>query len=158
MDRSSTLAPLGTHRLRLLGCLGGDTPRAPGYFEPTAGEDVVGAFERHVRRLVAEWGHQTDGTTVSLLAAARLLSGELGAAATIVATFPPTPIKLDHGAGYCRTAHLAALRAALPLPPALAEPALWLAGSETQAALLRWLEAEGSRLVWQPAEGVYRLG
>jgi hypothetical protein len=43
MDRETILAPLGLQRLRILDCLGGNEPRAPGYFDVQSGVDIFTA-------------------------------------------------------------------------------------------------------------------
>jgi hypothetical protein len=155
MDRTTWLSPLGTQRLRLLECLGGNNPRAPGYFIPEGDADVLGAFRHYVQRLSGQWAAETDDLTVSLLAAARLLTGDLSAAGVIVDHLPAKPTKLDHGAGICLVMPLHALSTALPLPRELVDTSRWLAGSPEQAALAAWLAEHREDLRWAEAEGVY---
>jgi len=101
----------------------------------------------------------TDPTTRALVGAARLLTGDLSGAGTIVENLPVTPVKLDHGMGYCLTASQSSLRVALPqLPTSLQDTSRWLAGSAEQAALRTWLEQQASQLVWDEPRGVYVLG
>jgi hypothetical protein len=157
VSRAAQLSPLGTQRLRLLDCLGGSTPRAPGYFAPPADANIFAAFHDHVAQMSRQWGSQSDPLTVSLLAAARLLIGEVDAAELIIDRFPARAVKLDHGAGICTVMPLYSLHSALPLPRELAETRLWLAGSPEQAALRAWLVEHRATLRWIEAEGVYKV-
>jgi hypothetical protein len=157
MDRTARLAPLGFHRLRLLDCLGGNSPHTPGFF--AAGEDdIFSAYRHHVQALWARWGAEPDVSMQSLLAAARLLIGDLAAAHVIVNNLPETAFALDHGAGFCVVAPLHALRAALPLPQELADTTLWIARSAEQEALRAWLTRHGRELHWDETAAEYRLG
>jgi len=157
VNRAAHLAPLGIQRLRLLDCLGGNTPRAPGYFAPPADADIFAAFRDYAAQMSQQWGSRSDPLTVSLLAAARLLAGDVGAAEPIIERFPARPVVLDHGAGICTVMPLYALHSALPLPPELAQTRLWLAGSSEQAALRAWLAEHRAKLRWSEAEGVYEV-
>ena len=139
-DRTTCLAPLGSQRLRLLDCLGGNNRFAPSYFSPPSGVDVVEAFASYVAELSARWASETDPLAMSLLAAARLLTGDASAARVIVNRLPPTCPKLDHGAGFCLIVPQQALTATLPLPPELADTRRWLADSPEQSALRSWLD------------------
>jgi hypothetical protein len=103
VDRTAQFAPLGLQRLRLLECLGGNSPRLPGYFVPPDGVDILTAFRLYVERLSESWASERDAVVVSLLAAARLLTGDLAAADVVLDNLPATPIKLDHGAGAIMT-------------------------------------------------------
>ena len=116
MDRMSRLSPLGVQRLRLLDCLGGHSPKLQGYFQIDENEDIFAAFRNHVAWLSKEWAAETDPITISLVAAARFLSGDLDEANVVIDCFPAEAFKLDHGAGYCVVAPLYAVCAALPLP------------------------------------------
>ena len=60
--------------------------------------DVVEAFASYVAELSARWASETDPLAMSLLAAARLLTGDASAARVIVNRLPPTYPKLDLGA------------------------------------------------------------
>lgn len=155
MDRTARLAPLGRQRLRILDCLGGNNRWAPGYFEPDADTDIRIEFGRYVARMCAEWAGDADRMVHSLLAAARVLTGDLAAALVIVDGLPRAPIALDHGAGICVTAPMHALSAAVPLPSWLAETSRWLAGSPEQDALRAWLTEHSGHLRWVDADGVY---
>lgn len=159
MDRTALLAPLGRQRLRLLDCLGGNSPRAPGYFAPDADADVLAAFRRYVARMSELGRAEIDPHAVSLLAAARLLAGDLSAAGVILDHLPARAIELDHGAGFCLVVPLHALSTALPLPEDLTDTRRWLAGSAEQAALRAWLSLHqhGDDLRWVEAAGEYRL-
>ncbi len=156
-DRTTRLSPLGSQRLRLLDCLGGNTRFAPSYFSPPAGVDVVEAFASYVAELSARWASETDPLAMSLLAAARLLTGDASAARVIVNRLPPTYPKLDHGAGFCLTVPQQALTATLPLPPELADTKRWLADSPEQSALRSWLDQYEKQLLWDRSAVVYRL-
>jgi hypothetical protein len=154
-------AQLGARRLRIVSCLGGDQPRSPHAAAWTAARrgasDPISAF-----RMFAEHVHQacvsvTDPRVRSLVAAARLLAGNIGAAQDIVDHFPEHPPRTDHGAGYCLTAPSQALLHALPLPPDLQNTERWAAGSPEQARLHAWLRANGATLAWHPVEGKYTL-
>ena len=158
MDKKSDrLLPLGYQRLRLLACLGGDIPSAPGYFNPSSDADLFSAFRDYVARLSQRWSKETDPLSISLLAAARLLTGDLDAAMTILDHLPAKAVKLDHGAGYCVVMPQTALHTALPLPSTLADINLWLVGSPEQDQLRGWLTANRPRLVWDETDGIYRL-
>lgn len=156
MDRTAHLLPLGSQRLRALECLGGSSPQAPGYFAPAADVDIFDAFRRHVAQLSQQWAAETDPMTVSLLAAGRLLCGDLAAADIILDHLPAQAIKRDHGAGSCLVLPVHALATALPLPPTLADTRRWLAGSAEQAAVRAWLHEHRDALHWVEADGVYR--
>ena len=156
MDRASRLQPLGLQRLRALDCLGGNTPRAPGFFELAESDDIFAAFRTHTERLSRDWASASDPATVALLATARLLIGDLAAAEVILDHLPAQPIKLDHGAGKCLVLPFHALAAVLPWPADLTDTKRWLAGSAEQTALRDWLAAHRDRLRWLEADGVYR--
>jgi len=156
MDRTARFLPLGLQRLRALECLGGNSPQAPGYFAPAADVDIFEAFRRHVARLSQQWAAESDPMTVSLLAAGRLLCGELTAADVILDHLPAQMIKLDHGAGSCLVLPVYALATALPLPATLTDTRRWLAGSAEQTALRAWLNEHRDALHWVEADGVYR--
>ncbi len=157
MDRDARLSPLGGQRLRVLDCLGGNNRWAPGYFEPDTDADVFSAFRTYVARLSETWAAESEPSALSLLAAARLLTGELAAAHTIVDTLPAAPVALDHGAGVCAAVPVRALSTVLPVPPALADSRRWLAGSPAQAALRAWLSEHAAQLQWREAAGIYEL-
>jgi hypothetical protein len=156
---SERLEPLGYSRLRLLSCLGGDMPHLPQYFAPGPQEDAFAAFRGFVDRMVRLCADANDPMVRSLIGAAQLLTGDLSGADVIVEYLPATPVKLDHGAGYCLTASQAALSVALPqLPKSLQDTSRWLAGSAEQAALRTWLEQHASQLVWDEPRALYVLG
>lgn len=156
MDQAQ-LQPLGLQRLRVLDCLGGNTPRAPGHFAPAADAGIFDAFRDHVAALSRRWTAGADPTVLALLAAARLLCGDLAAAEAILDHLPAAPIERDHGAGLCLVLPFHVLAAALPLPRELAETRRWLAGSAEQGALRAWLAAHRGRLRWLEAAGAYAL-
>ena len=157
MDRAELLKPLGFQRNRLLSCLGADLPHAPSYFQPDPEADPFASYRRYVEGLSAQWAAASDRATLSLLAAARLLYGDLTAARLIVDHLPPHTIRTDHGAGICLLAPLYALHSALPLPESLRDTSRWLAGSAQQAALRSWIEEHGPKLHWNEVEGVYEM-
>lgn len=155
MDRTQRLNSLGPVRLRLLDCLGGNSRWAPGYFDPPPDANIFDAFRSYVQGLGAHWATLTDPPAVSLLAAARLMIGDLAAAREILERLPEKPIKLDHGAGQCLVAAPQTLRAVLPLPAELSDSSRWLAGSDEQKALLAWLSEHEPHLRWQEESGGY---
>jgi len=101
------------------------------------------------------WGTEADPLTASLLAAARLLTGDLAAADTIVDNLPAEPFKLEYGARFCPLAPLRALGAVLPLPANLGDTRRWVEGSAEQTALRTWLAEHRGKLRWVEADGVY---
>jgi hypothetical protein len=119
--------------------------------------DVFAAFRDFAQRMRRASVAETNGLVVSLVAAARLLAGEIEGAAIIVECLPAQPHRSDHGAGYCLVAPVAALRQALPLPADLEETKRWCAGTEDQARLRAWIQEHQARLVWQEREGRYTL-
>jgi hypothetical protein len=157
MERTEQLAPLGFQRIRLLECLGGHDPRLPGYFDPEPDIDIFAALRSHVAWLSQEWSAETDSTTVRLLAAARLLTGDVTAAQTIIDQLPANAFELDHGAGICLVVPFHALKTALPLPSELGDVRRWTAGSPEQTALQEWLTAHRDRLRWVETKGTYDL-
>lgn len=157
MDRTTRLSPLGLQRLRVLDCLGGNRPRAPGYFDPPADVDVFTAFSGYIARWSQECATDAYPLTISLLAAGRLLCGDLAAADVILDNLPAAPIGLDHGAGVCLVTPFYALNTALPWPAELRDSRRWLAGSAEQEALRAWLAAHRDKLCWDEPAGVYRL-
>lgn len=157
MDRAEILKPLGFQRNRLLTCLGADLPHSPSYAEPDASADPFAYYRHFVRDLNTQWAAATDRATVVILAAARLLDGEIGAARVVAVHFPEHPIRTDHGAGICLVAPFYALASALPLPEALRDTSAWLAGSPQQTALLAWLDERATSLRWNESAGVYEF-
>ena len=73
-NRTAQFLPLGYQRLRLLGCLGGDSPTMPGYFNPDPDMDIFEAFHHYVASMSQKWAAETDRITISLLAAAHVFS------------------------------------------------------------------------------------
>jgi hypothetical protein len=156
MDNKSTqLLPLGYQRLRLLGCLGGDSPTMPGYFNPDPDRDIFEAFRQYVASMYQKWGAETDRMTSSLLAAARVLTGDLDSAAAIIDQLPVNTNKLDHGAGYCIVMPQIVLKTSLPLPAELTDIYRWLADSAEQSALRIWLKQNHDKLLWNEKNAVY---
>jgi hypothetical protein len=151
VDENSRFAPLGLQRLRILGCIGGQSP-----FDPPADANVFDAFRSHMGELSKRLATETDWLTVSLLAAGRFLSGDLAAANLILDYLPTRAVELDHGAGICLVMPLYALATALPLPANLQETKRWVRGSPEQTALRAWLAEHRDKLQWIETEGVYR--
>jgi len=118
---------------------------------------IFTAFRDHVFRLSNEWSEEMDPYLISLLAAARLLSGEIAAAETILAHLPSAPIVRDHGAGFCRMAALYAMSAALPIPDEWCDTRGWVRGSDMEHNLQAWLRKHADRLQWKEEEGCYRI-
>jgi hypothetical protein len=155
-DPDGRLAPLGTQRLRLWSCLGGDLSLLPGTYDPKQQEDVFAAFRAVVEHAVRRTHAATDALTRSLVGAGRLLTGDLSGGIEIIEHLPAEPPVLDHGAGYCLVASVQALEAALPtLPRELAETSRWLAGSREQTALREWLARHRATLDWDELRAVY---
>jgi hypothetical protein len=150
-DSTSRFAPLGLQRLRLLGCIAGKCK-----FDPPADANIFDAFRSHIGQLSKRLARETDPLTVSLLAAARFLTGDLVAANIVLDRLPAHAIELDHGAGSCLVMPLCALSTALPLPANLQETKRWVQGSAEQAALRAWLAEHRDKLHWVEREGVYR--
>ena len=139
-----------------MSCLGGDSPRVPGYFDPNLEEDVFVAFRDFVTDVMRRSQAATDRLTRSLVGAGRLLSGDFQGAFEIVEHLPVEPPLLDHGGGHCLVASAQALAAALPtLPAELANTSRWLAGSREQAALREWLEQHRAALEWNERGATY---
>jgi len=157
MNRTEQMAVLGPLRSRILDCLGGNSRWAPGYWDPRPDADTLASFRTYVQGLGDRWGSLTDPTSVSLLAAARLLIGDITAAHDIIERLPDKPVKLDHGAGQCLVAAAQVLRASLPLPADLTDSTRWLEGSEEQARLKAWLAIHERALRWVEEQGVYLL-
>jgi hypothetical protein len=155
MDRFTRLSPLGLHRIRVLDCLGGNSPVAPGYFDLPDDTDIFRAFHEHLARMSELCAGDTNPLTVSLLAAGRVLMGDLAAADVILDNLPAEAFTLDHGAGICVVTPLYVLKSALPLPASLGDASSWVAGSGAQAALRTWLAEHRDRLRWVEADGVY---
>jgi hypothetical protein len=151
------LEPLGRTRWRILGCLGGDIPSFPQYLALAPGEDVFNAFRAFVRRMVQTSAAIDEQSTRALIGAARLFTGDIAGADEILDHLPATPVKLDHGAGYCLVVPMEALQMALPLPASLRDKSRLVAGSSEQAALRRWLEQHRGQLAWHEAPGEYHL-
>jgi hypothetical protein len=152
MDRLARIQSLGRQRARVIECLGGNGKLVRGaYFEPAADIDILDAYRTYVARMSAS----PDPLNTALLAAGRLLTGDLTAADVILDHFPATAYRLDHGAGICLVTPQNALKAALPLPSQLQDIDRWLAGSPEQAALRAWLTDHRDRLRWFDASGFY---
>lgn len=143
--------------MRLLDCLGGNSRGVPGYFDPAADINIFKAFGDYVVRLSQEWSAESDPLAISLLAAARLLSGDLMAAEVILDHLPASAVKLDHGASSCSVMPLYALSSALALPPDVSDTSRWTAGSAEQAALRAWLAKHREQLHWVEGTGTYQI-
>ena len=154
MDGFSRLLSLGRQRLRIFECLG--TSRfSPAYFEPDADADIFEAFHAFVARTSQLLAGDTCPISVSLLAAGRVLTGDLAAADVVLDHLPPDDFKLDHGAGVCSLAPLYALCAALPLPTDMKRTDRWRADAHEPTALRAWLASHRDKLRWVEAPGVY---
>jgi hypothetical protein len=156
-NRTSQFLPLGYRRLRLLGCLGGDSPTMPGYFDPAPDTDIFEAFRHYVASMSQKWAAETDRITISLLAAARVLTGDLDSAETIIDHLPVKAFKLDHGAGYCVVMPQTVLKTSLPLPSELTDIDCWLADSAEQSELRKWLKQHRDKLFWDEKNGIYQF-
>lgn len=156
-EYTQQLARLGTTRLRIVSCLGGDLPGLPQHLTLDAGEDAYEAFRRFVARMIETCAAERQPSTRALIGAARLLVGDLDGAEEILEHLPPAPVKLDHGAGYCLTLPVHALQAALPLPDSLRWAPNVLAASSEQAELRAWLERHEGSLVWDEPRGAYSV-
>jgi hypothetical protein len=155
MDRVTRLSPLGLQRIRVLDCLGGNNKRAPGYFEPPVDVDIFKAFATYVAQVSHLRAGDAHPLTTCLLAAGRLLTGDLAAADVVLDHLPTEAVRLDHGAGICLVTPLYALSVVLPLPAGLRNTDRWVAGSAEQAALRAWLAKHRNELRWIEAEGLY---
>ena len=153
--RGDDFLPLGINRFRILECIGGNDTRSAVFFDLPPGKDIIDAFETYFAALNQRDGFLAHRGTRLLLSAASLLSGNLGAADTILDELPAELIRLDHGSGYFLTAHLVALAVAVPFPENLRDTNEWLAGSATQNALRSWLAANRDTLRWNKIEGKY---
>ena len=155
--RTAQFLPLGYQRLRLLGCLGGDSPTMPGYFNPDPDMDIFEAFRHYVASMSQKWAVETDRITISLLAAARVLTGDLDSAEAIIAQLPINTNKVDHRAGYCIVMPQTVLKTSLPLPAELTDINRWLANSSEQSALRIWLKQNHDQLFWDEKNAVYQF-
>jgi hypothetical protein len=147
--------PLGYQRVRIFTCLGGDMEGLPSYFVPPEEVDIYEAFRMFVTREWGRWGDTTDPLSMSLLAAARLLIGDVAAADLIVDHLPAEPLSIS--VGKCLRAPHHALAVALPLPQHLKDTQRWAQGTPEQAGLRAWLAEHRDRLRWFEQDGVYRL-
>ncbi|HTS27322.1 MAG TPA: hypothetical protein VMH81_15705 [Bryobacteraceae bacterium] len=144
----SRMRPLGGMRCRVLSCLGADNPKLASFFDPPPGS----ALEEELRSYLERLHEAEEDPTVRRIAAAGLLTlGELRYADEIIRGLPQTPIRLDHGAGWCPLLPYSLAAELLPLPEALTNAKTWIAGTAIEADLMRWFEAHRERLVWDPA-------
>jgi len=152
MDRIARIQSLGRQRGRVIECLGGNSRLVRGaYFDPAADIDILDAYRAYVARMSAS----LEPLNMALLAAGRLLTGDLTAADVILDHLPAETYRLDQGAGICWVTPQNALKAALPLPSHLQDIDRWLAGSAEQAALRAWLGGHRGRLRWFDPPGFY---
>jgi hypothetical protein len=157
-ERAQRLARLGGSRLLILGCLGGDFPSLPQYFDPAPGEDVVIAFRTFVERCLRDATGDADRLTQSLLGAARLLIGDLSGADTVLAQLPEALRTRTRRLPPVLIAPAQVMIAALPLGSLDLGPAsAWVAGSSEQVRVRRWLDDHRSRLVWNERDANYEL-
>ncbi len=153
-----TLEPLGPFRQQVIACLRGDIGSRTRRFSPTDGDGLFDAFTRFVLAAEASAPASLDGVGKSILAAGRLLSGDLSGADRIIDLMPERPHVTEHGAGKCLLMPARVLRNILPLPNDVGNPDRWTAGSPDQAALREWLAEHRHQLRWMEIEGEYRLG
>lgn len=156
-DRLTQFGPLGMRRNLLLDCLGGHTPQAPGFLDPPPGVDILAAFRDHVEELSRQAVFQADPVTALLLAACRLLTGELAAADFILGHLPAEALELRFGQRYCPLMPFRTLTAVLPLPPEFADTDRWLGRLSKQEALKSWLSNNRAALRWSEPESTYVL-
>jgi hypothetical protein len=121
------------------------------------GEDVFRAFRAFVQRMIQTSVAIDEQPKRALIGAARLFTGDIAGADEIVDHLPATPVKLDHGAGYCLVVPTEALQMALPLLASLRDRSRLVAWSTEQAALRHWLEQHPSQLAWDEARSQYRI-
>ncbi len=157
MDRSALLQPLGFRRNPILDCLGANMPRAPGWLDLSAGADIFSVYRGHVAALSSNAAWLSDRDTMLMLAAARLLTGAVDAAALIVSDLPEHAPTLRFGQRHCPLMPVRTLAAALPLPGHLGPPEGWLIGSAQQALLRQWLTDHSDALRWHEPDGIYTL-
>lgn len=155
MDQATRLQPLGFQRNLVLGCLGGYSPSTPGYFLPAPTADIFDAFRTHVETLSTLYAGDSDPMLVSLLAAARLLTGALAAAEIILDRLPIAAPTTKFGPAYCPLLPVRTLGAVLPLPTDL-KALVWIDGSAEQAAVRAWLRSNHGKLRWVEDQAVYR--
>ncbi len=155
--RAELLGLLGPLRGQVLWCLGGNWEGHPGFFRLNDAPDVVLAYERHLDALGELWRDTTDDITKLLLSAGRLLCGFPAEAEVLIAHVSDAEGMNPHAKGRCILMPFRVCAAALPLPEALRDTRRWIAGSAEQAALWSWLAEHRDRLIWDRAEGVYRL-
>jgi hypothetical protein len=139
----------------VLDCLGGNIRSSRYYFEPAASADIFDAFSAYVEHGSRECPADPYWLSITLLAAGRLLTGDLAAGDVILDHLPAKTIELDHGAGICLVTPFYALSAALPWPAELKYSGRWIAESDTQATLRAWLTGHRDRLRWFEVEGLY---
>ena len=152
-----TLEPLGPFRQQVVACLRGDMGSPTRRFSPHDGDGLFDAFRRFVLAAEASASASLDPIGWSILAAGRLLSGDLSGADRIIDLLPEKPHATDHGAGKCLLMPARVIRGALPVPDDVGDPDRWTAGSPEQAMLGEWLAEYRHRLRWIEAEGEYRL-
>jgi hypothetical protein len=156
--RRARFTPLGLHRNRVIGCLGGNSPHAPAYFHTPADDiNIFDAYRSYIVEQSRRWADESDSFSTALLAAGRFLTGDLVAADLVIDNLPAETVKLDHGAGICLLVPFYALKNALPLPETLHDADRWLQGSPEQVALRSWLAEHRDKLRWVETDGIYRL-
>jgi hypothetical protein len=153
--RRDRLAPLGLQRNRIFGCLSGDIPSSPAYFMRPDDADIFAAFRTYISEQSRRGANDPDSLTISLLAAGRLLTGDLSAAELIIDHLPAEPLPAA-GTGQCLRASHQVLAAALPLPRNLKDTRRWAQNTTEQAALRVWSAAHRDKLRWVDGDGVYR--
>ena len=149
------LEPLGPFRQQVIACLRGDMVGTGAYrFSVGEGENLFEAFRRFVMEREAIAPPDLDGVHRSILAAGRLLTGDLAGADCIIDLLPETPHVTEHGAGKCKLMPARVLRRVLQIPDDVGDPDRWTAGSQ-QSTLRVWLARNRAQLVWLEPEGRY---
>lgn len=155
--RWAAMQPLGVNRQRVVACLFGDMASYGHMFDPEGQTSVLEAFREFVLDRQTRWSSSTELFHHAIVAAGRLLTGDLSGADRIIELLPERAHVTEHGAGKCLLLPSRVLKSVLPLPSDLGNPDSWIAGSHEQAVLRTWLEQQRGRLHWLAAEAEYRL-
>ena len=152
------LEPLGPFRQQVISCLYG-TPmsKPPNRFVVNESETLFEAFRRFVTQREATAQPELVPFEGLVLAAGRLLTGDLAGADRIIDLLPETPHVTDHGAGKCLLMPARVLRSVLPLPNTVGDPDRWTAASPEQRLLRIWLAQNRAQLNWVESAARYRL-
>ena len=152
------LEPLGPFRQQVISCLYGNALSKPPYrFSVGESETMFEAFRRFVVQRETTARPDLDQVGHSILAAGRLLTGDLAGADRIIDLLPARPHVTDHGAGKCLLMPARVLKSVLPFPDDVGHSDTWIAGSPEQATLRRWLAQNQAQLCWAELEGRYFL-